>query len=590
MARSIEVSHGSKIALEQTANCCGKIPARSLTVGLVSNRAARYFVMATARLINEVMRWRQSMMQRKRLILIAFAYLSLHLVLDLIGRRYADVAQGITSWNPAAGIGIVMVCHYGRSMAALILPTTLLSSMLLKGPAELVTVAALEGLLIGSVYTLAALALRSPRLAFDSELQSVKDLMILMAVAVASSATVAASYVTNLVLIGAVSEQEALEAAFRYWVGDLIGIMIIAPFGLLALQSRLTIDATRSRLLLYSVTIVLLVVTVVYRDPGRTTYFYFLFFPVIWAALAAGIEGVVPVLALIEAGVYLAILSDRMDFLDITAFQARTIALSATGLIAGALVSERQRFETRNRRQQEALAQIAMRGSMGELGTAIAHELNQPLSAAGTFAGLVVEALTAEKLQDPTALENARKVVRQIDRASGVVRRLRALVKLARDGQAPVAPERILQEVAELMRLEASRSEIETRVDIGPGLPLILVDRLQIEQALLNLTRNAVEAIQESGMRSGTITLYARELTRGSVELGVVDTGPGFSPDFSLDRLQPFNSHKDDGLGIGLSLCQSIALANHGQLQVHKSAAGAHVAIAFDPDRRVKND
>jgi two-component system sensor kinase FixL len=127
-------------------------------------------------------------------------------------------------------------------------------------------------------------------------------------------------------------------------------------------------------------------------------------------------------------------------------------------------------------------------------------------------------------------------------------------------------------------------------VDIGPGLPLILVDRLQIEQALLNLTRNAVEAIQESGMRSGTITLYARELTRGSVELGVVDTGPGFSPDFSLDRLQPFNSHKDDGLGIGLSLCQSIALANHGQLQVHKSAAGAHVAIAFDPDRRVKND
>lgn len=201
-----------------------------------------------------------------------------------------------------------------------------------------------------------------------------------------------------------------------------------------------------------------------------------------------------------------------------------------------------------------------------------------------------MESLAAEKLQDPTVIENAQKVVRQIDRASAVVRRLRALVKLARDDQAPVSPDRILVEVAELMKSEFSRTNIELRVDIEPNLPLLLVDRLQIEQALLNLLRNASEAVQMEGRGGGSVTLYAHQVAFTTIELGVVDNGPGFPPDFSFDRLQPFTSSKEDGLGIGLSLCQLIARANSGELVVHRSATGAHVALSFESPGRPDRD
>ncbi|MEQ1611193.1 MAG: MASE1 domain-containing protein, partial [Hyphomicrobiaceae bacterium] len=376
---------------------------------------------------------------RYRLALVAFAFVALHLCLDWLGQRYADAAQSITPWNPAAGLGIILVCRFGRRAAPLILPTTLISSLMLRGPAEPTMLAVMEGLLVGMIYSIAAIVLTSDRVGFKSRLNTVKDLILLMLAAVSGSLAVATSYVLILAAYGHVALDNVVAPVLRYWVGDLIGIMIVVPFGLLALDSRLDLKPTGSRLLLLLTTAVLMTVAIAYRDAGGFTYFYFLFLPVIWAALGYGIEGVVPVLALIQAGVFVTVTALKMDFLDITHFQARMIALSATGLIAGVLVSERQRFEAHYRRQQQALAQVALRGGMGEFGAAIAHEVNQPLSAAGTFAGLVVESLTTEELKDPSLIENAHKVVRQIDRASGVVRRLRALVKLARDDQAPVS-------------------------------------------------------------------------------------------------------------------------------------------------------
>lgn len=520
---------------------------------------------------------------------VALGFLLLYALFDVLSLRYAGSSPGVTLWNPAAGLGFAMVAHFGRSLAPAVFFTTVLSNTIIRGPGETLTFALAEGIMVGAIYAVGALFLALPQMKFDARLQSLRDLMLLLAVAVGSSAIASLAYATVL-LLTAGYRHDIGSVVIGYWIADLIGISIVAPLGLLALQRRIGLTLSSRGFMQFCLTLLLLVIAMRFREYGRFPYFYFLFFPVIWVALIAGIEGTVLVLAGIQVGMLVSVLVLEMGYLDVTDFQARMVSLVGTGLVAGALMTERTVVAERARLQQEALAQIATRGGMGELAAAIAHEVNQPLSAAGTYAALVAESLAAEPHKDPTVLDNVRKIVRQIDRSSQVIKRLRALVKLSRDDQMPVAIERILDEVRELSQSEAARAGIDIRVQMDGPLPQLRVDRLQIEQALLNMTRNSLEAI---GMQAGadhSVTLYARQASNRAIEVGVVDTGPGFARDFSLERLEPFKSQKEDGLGVGLPLCRSIAIANGAELRIERTDKGAHVCLVFDPARTVTDE
>lgn len=509
--------------------------------------------------------------------------------LDWLSQRFADQAVTASSWNPAAAMPFIAVVLYGRRSVVAILAIAALSSIMLRSASEPILLATTEGFVIAGIYSVTAILLLKWQSRFDARLLDPRDLVLLLSAAVISSFAAAIVNAIGLMMSVGLSGVELLRPTLRYWVGDLIGITIIAPLGLLLLQRRLALTPTRLELLQYGVTAALLFVAFAVRETGRFPYFYFLFFPVIWIALTSGLEGAVAILALIQVGMVGVVFLSRLDLVDIADFQARMLALAATGLIAGALVSAQRRADDRSRAQQLALAQIETRGSLVELGTAIAHEVNQPLSAAGTYASLVVEALAAEKLSDPSIAENARNAVRQIHRASSVVRKVRALVRPVGDEKAAVGPDQVVREVLDLMRPEAANAAIDMRMDVDPRLPSILVDRLQIEQALVNLTRNAIEAVRDAGIPDGTVSVYAREVVNGAIELGVVDNGPGFPPDFTLDNHQPFKSSKQDGLGVGLSLCQTVAIANAAILVIHPSETGAHVALVFDAERQTPN-
>lgn len=514
-------------------------------------------------------------------------YFVAYLSADWLSQRFTDQMATASSWNPSVALPFVVVPLFGRKLVPMVLAVALLSSLAMRQEAEPYALASAEGLVTSAVYCFAALFLAINKSHFDPGLESPRDLVVLLIVAVVSSAVAALLNTLALLTVTPMPVSFLLRPTLRYWVGDLIGIAIVAPLGLLILQSRLSVRPTRLEIFQYSVTALLLALAFAVREAGRFPYFYFLFFPVIWVALTSGLEGAVAVLALIQAGMVGVVLYTRLDFVDVADFQARMLALAATGLIAGALVSEQRRNEERGRSQQLALANVATRGSLVELGTAIAHEVNQPLSAAGTYASLVVESLSSETLADPTALENARKAARQIERASSVVRKVRALVRPAGDDQSLVAPEQIIREVMDLIKHDASSTQIDIRADVGTSLPRLLVDKLQVEQAMINLTRNALEALHGRSGADGVVTMYAREVTNGAIELGVVDNGPGFPLGFTLDNLQPFKTSKPDGLGVGLSLCQTVALANGGRLVIHPSDAGAHIALLFEPDRRI---
>ena len=305
---------------------------------------------------------------------------------------------------------------------------------------------------------------------------------------------------------------------------------LLPLFGLLALTRDRLIKFDWEAMLQIGSTIALTVwVVAVFAQHHQLQLFYLMFLPVTWIAVRSGIEGVSVALMSIQLGLVVAIVVFPGRSIDVFDFQARMLILAVTGLVAGVLVSERRLAELRLRMNQDALAQVSRLGSMGELAAAIAHEINQPLSAAGTYTGLVAESLEGESLRDPSTLHLAQKAAVQIGRAADVVRRLGRWCDWdAAIGCRPVSgpssrkpwilPEPIL-----------SGTTLRLSLEVASDLPLVMADRLQIEQVLLNLIRNSVDAIADADAGMRQITIQATRIAPQLIEVDCQRYGSGVS-------------------------------------------------------------
>jgi two-component system sensor kinase FixL len=167
--------------------------------------------------------------------------------------------------------------------------------------------------------------------------------------------------------------------------------------------------------------------------------------------------------------------------------------------------------------------------------------------------------------------------VAQVDRAAEVIRRLRAFARLDRSNRASVPFQRIAKGMVELCKPDLDQAAVAARINLAADLPPVMVDVLQIEQILLNLIRNSIEAIADSGGTGGSILIEARQTDHDFIEVHVLDSGPGFS----LERIEfgvlPLSSSKPHGLGVGLSLCKSIVEAHGARLWLEPCNHGASV-------------
>jgi C4-dicarboxylate-specific signal transduction histidine kinase len=306
-------------------------------------------------------------------------------------------------------------------------------------------------------------------------------------------------------------------------------------------------------------------------------------------AVRGGLEIVTIGILLTQIGLILGVQLLPKGEINVTEFQALMLVLTMTGLVAGALVTEHRRTEFQLRLHQDSLARLARLGSMGELAAAIAHEINQPLMAAGTYTRMVAETLRSGSKDDVSINETVAKAVTQIERAAEVMRRLRALIRLDQTGRAPTSVDRIVRETLDLCRPELDRHSVTARVALDNNLPAVMVDLLQVEQVLLNLVRNSIEAMNEAGHRSGTVTIKVWQAGTDTVEIEIRDTGPGFPPEFATGKFPPLSSTKSEGLGVGLSLCRSIIESHGGHLSVSSSSDGAVVRFTL-PVARTSND
>jgi C4-dicarboxylate-specific signal transduction histidine kinase len=222
--------------------------------------------------------------------------------------------------------------------------------------------------------------------------------------------------------------------------------------------------------------------------------------------------------------------------------------------------------ERRYREVEMELAHANRVATMGQLSASIAHEVNQPLAAAVTHAQAALRWLGAR----PPDLEEARRAVGRIvkegDRASDVIGRIRALVKKAPPRKDDFEINEAIREVIALTRGEVVKNSVSVETQLAEGLPLIQGDRVQLQQVILNLIINAVEAM--SGVSEGARELListAKAASDGAV-VAVRDSGPGLAP-ANLERFfEAFYTTKPSGLGMGLSICRSIIEAHGGQV------------------------
>jgi signal transduction histidine kinase len=515
-------------------------------------------------------------------VAIGAAYVVGYVLLDWISFIDPYAGYNITPWNPPPGLSFIVVLAFGQRMIPYLFVAPLLADLLIRQLPYPWLLELATSAIIGCGYSLGLLFLLRPKTRFNLALFSVRDLFLLLVTAVVSAAVVAMGYVGALIVAGLLPKSVFITASLRFWVGDVIGIAVVAPFGLVILTQKPFLKASAETAAQFAAILLALLVVFGFPQEQRYQLFYVLFLPIIWLAVRGGFQGVASGILIAQLGLMVGVYTRSKTNIDVTVFQTLMLVLAITGLMAGALVTERRRTEFQLRLHQDARARVARLNSMGELAAAVAHEINQPLMAAGTYSRLIGDALRRSKHNgDTSIIEIADKVAAQVERASEVVRRLRALVTLDKTERAPTPIERILNDALDQCQPELNRNGIGCRVILQSNLPPVKVDLLQVEQVILNLVRNAIEAMIKVGPDETTITIEAKQVNTGNVELSVRDTGPGFPGGLMAEEFPPFATTKVGGLGIGLSLSRTIIEAHGGQLTTGGDDHGAIVRLTL---------
>jgi two-component system sensor kinase FixL len=239
-------------------------------------------------------------------------------------------------------------------------------------------------------------------------------------------------------------------------------------------------------------------------------------------------------------------------------------------------LTERQRTDARLQELQAELVHISRLTAMGEMASALAHELNQPLSAIANYmkgSRRLLEART-----DPEAAqvrEAMNKAAEQSQRAGQIIRRLRDFVARGETERRVESLKKLVEEASALALVGAKEHGVRVTFHIDAAGDAVLVDKVQIQQILLNLIRNAVEAMDQSDRRE--LLIATRAQAAGLVEISVADSGPGIAPEIASQLFQPFVTTKPLGMGVGLSISRSIVESHGGHIRCEPNAGGGTV-------------
>jgi two-component system sensor kinase FixL len=237
-------------------------------------------------------------------------------------------------------------------------------------------------------------------------------------------------------------------------------------------------------------------------------------------------------------------------------------------------LTERQRTRARLQELQDELLHVSRLRSMGEMAAALAHELNQPLTASSNYVAAALRLLGGPQ-PDLAHIRHALELAAaQTMRSGEIIRRLRAFVERGETARRPEHLDALVEEASALALVGLGDRGVTVKSIREPNLPPVIADRVQVQQVLVNLLRNAIEAMEASPVRDLTLGTARWD---SMVAVSVADTGSGIAPSIEAQLFQPFVTTKSEGMGIGLSVCRAIVEAHGGRLWVEPNPGGGSV-------------
>ena len=648
-----------------------------------------------------------------RSIVLSIGYVALYLTLDRLSFVGALHGIGITPWSPSTGLAMALLVIKGFHWVLLVLAAELLSSVTLPMASPSALPVCLASLVVTGGYAGAAAILRHAGL--QTGIHKSSDVVTLLVVTIISSGLVASAFVATYAAAGIVPWSGFAEAGFHFWIGDAIGIVVLLPPLLLLcerIKHRAPLVHGRASFQLVEFAAqgasIVAALAAVFSGMGSDHplgLFYLLFLPLIWIATRHGLPAASWAVLTIQIGLIAGLEIQGHSEPTLRAFQLFMLALAATGLMLGAVVTERRRLglaladsegrrtailntardgvltidahgsiqsinpaverlfsrpshrlighhvcelvervpdllhrlklaahsppseagcweldarradgstfpiefsagrfdllgaehytivirditsrrkdEARYREHQAELAHVARISLAGEMAAGLAHELSQPLTAITAYGRGCLRLLTAPMTEPELLHEGITEVVQQAERAGDVLDRLREFVRGGENRRALTEVGPLIDAALSLIRMEAMQQQVEIEAMIDPGLPAVLADRVQIEQVLLNLLRNAMDAMEAVNSKPRSVIVEARRNSKHAIEISVADSGPGVAAEVEDTIFEPFITTKPLGMGMGLSISRAIVESHGGSLRMSPSIRSGAIFI-FD--------
>lgn len=522
----------------------------------------------------------------------AFVVVAAYVALEWLTHLHEHKSIPVTPWNPGLGLVFGLMVLRGMGYAALLAVGTLLSLIFIQRVDLPLPLIAALSICSGVGYGAVAHWLRRDR-AFSISLTRLRDVVSLLLAGVCSALLVAVTLAGLMVIDDDIDASDVLVTFAPMFVGDAIGIAVFAP---IVLRIASHIDAHDMRRLLPAAELVaisgfvLVVVALLEASLGPLglRYVYALFVPIVLAAVRHGIDGACISLAVAQFALIVILHVTGHDARSFTEVQAQMLVLTITGLIVGVVVSERQALA---REAQQAAARVrkleqeagqAERFSLaGGMASAIAHEINQPITAARALGRSVQHLVRTPPADLIRAERNLKDMIAQIDHAADIVRRMRDFLQRGRPHISTIDIDTMVRNATDLVRTEAETDGIEMIVDCAADLAPMFGDRTQIEQVLINLIRNSIEALRGARVLAPRITVSAKRGEEPQTTVFTVqDNGPGVPKDLAEKLFEPLSSTKPDGLGLGLAISASIVQTHHGRVWLASADAG-QTAFSF---------